>query len=74
MKRDSLGRSSEVRVGLHAVLADVETFDLFLLCDTNTAEDGADDLPDDQRSHDGGYGIREGTHELDTQLGKAMAG
>ena len=38
IKRHSLGCGSEVRIGLHAVLADVETFDLFLFSDTNATE------------------------------------
>ena len=42
-ERNSLGRGSEVWIGLHAVFANVETFDLFLFSDTNAAEEGSDD-------------------------------
>jgi hypothetical protein len=39
----SLGCGGEVGIGLHSVLADVETFDFFLFGDTDAAEEGTDD-------------------------------
>ena len=42
----------EVGVGLHAVFANVEAFNLFLFCDPNATEDGSNHLPGYQGSDD----------------------